>query len=389
MGFKKYLARIVKSVTFGLDYIWPKNPRILIFGSSMGLYPSGNAKALFEYITSISDSPFECYFFLRDGGLDHKYRKFVPFNLRTYFLFLRAKTILVTHGLYDIGRLHSCSKKKNIIVLWHGHSGPKADGYSSKNQTREQLLKMEKDARKITGFLVCSRLDAYMRAYSIVLHPRQILPLGYPRNDMLLNDNVPAKTIKQLLPNLPSFDQVLLYTPTWRDYEQTRLFPFDDFDSNALEKWLEEQNAILLLRAHVSDAVPVNESNRVRSLSFEICNEVNEILREINVIITDYSSITSDFLLLNRPIIYIPYDKVVFESKVGFCYGNYEFWTPGEKATTFAGFIKAAEAALRGQDGFSEQRKMINKLVNEYQSNNSAERVYEYLKEKLGLEEQN
>jgi len=385
MGFKKYLARILQRVTLWLDYIWPKNSRILIFGSSMGLYPSGNAKALFEYITGISDSPFECYFFLRDNHSNHRYRNFIPFNLKTYFLFLRAKTILVTHGLYDIGRLNSCSSKKNIIKLWHGRPGLKGDGYSSKNLTEEQLARLEKDDRKTTGFLVCSRMESFMRAYSNVLHPRQIIPLGYPRNDILLKNDAPSLTLKQVLPDLPEFDRVFLYAPTWRDYDQTKFFPFDDFDADYLENWLEKHNAILLLRAHISDSVPVGETKRIRSLSFDDCNEVNEILKDINVVITDYSSITADFLLLDRPIIYIPYDKDQFEARYGFCYSNFDFWTPGEKVTTFADFITAAQLALEGDDGFSEQRKLINQFVNEFQSKDSTERVYAYLREKLGF----
>ncbi len=385
MGIKTYLGKFLQKITFGLDYIWPKDPKILIFGSSMGRYPSGNAKTLFNYITAISDTPFQCYFFLRDGGPDDRYRRFVPFNLRTYFLFLRAKTVLVTHGLYDIGRLNSCSRKKNIIKLWHGRPGLKGDGYSSKNLTKEQLKKMEKDDRKTTAFLVCSRIESFMRAYSNILHPRQILPLGYPRNDELLKNDLPYRTLREVLPNLPDFDQALLYAPTWRDYEETKFFPFDDFDVDALEIWLEKRNAILLLRAHINESIPVSESERIRSLNFEECNEINDILKDISVVITDYSSITADFLLLDRPIIYIPYDKDEFEARYGFCYGNFEFWTPGEKVLTFVDFIRAAETALDSNDDYSEHRKMINKLVNEFQSNNSTERVYFYLKKKLGF----
>ncbi|MFW9801883.1 MAG: CDP-glycerol glycerophosphotransferase family protein [Candidatus Thorarchaeota archaeon] len=384
MVFRTNLARLFKIITQGLDYIWPKDPRILIFGSSMGLFPSGNAKALFNYITGNPDSPFHCHFFLRDCGPDSRYRRYTPFNLKTYLLFLKAKTVLITHGLYDIGRLNVCSKKKNIIKLWHGRPGLKGDGYSSKSSTREQLAELEREDRKTTAFLVCSRMESFMRAYSNVLHPRQILPLGYPKNDILLKDAPPPTTLRDIFPTLPDFEQALLYAPTWRDYAQTKFFPFDDFDAEALESWLEKRNAILLLRAHISDSIPVSESKRIRSLSFEDCNEITDILKEINVIITDYSSITADFLLLDRPIIYIPYDRNQFESRIGFCYGNFDFWTPGEKVYSFADFIQAANVALEGDDGYSEQRKLVNQFVNEFQSHNSTERVYTYLKRKLG-----
>ncbi|MFW9965283.1 MAG: CDP-glycerol glycerophosphotransferase family protein, partial [Candidatus Sifarchaeia archaeon] len=206
-----------------------------------------------------------------------------------------------------------------------------------------------------------------------------------PKNDILLKNEAPSKTLRQILPNLPDFEQALLYAPTWRDYDKTKFFPFDDFDAEALEKWLKKRSAILLLRAHISDSIPVSESERIRSLSFEECNEITDILKEINVVITDYSSITADFLLLDRPIIYIPYDKDKFESRFGFCYSNFEFWTPGQKVYSFISFIQALEIALEGDDGYSERRKWINQFVNEFQSSNSTERVYAYLKKKLGF----
>jgi CDP-glycerol glycerophosphotransferase (TagB/SpsB family) len=383
MRLKAYAAKVLQTVILMLDYIWPKDKRILIFGSSMGLYASGNAKALFDYITGIPDSPFRCYFFLRKAGSDPRHCSFVPFNIKTLLLFLRAKTVIITHGLYDIGRFHNCSNRKKVIQLWHGHFGPKSDGYSSKELRGVHLLDLEKTAKKTTWFLVCSRMDAYRRAYSNVLHPRQILPLGYPRNDILLSDSQYRTKLRDLLSNLPVFEKVLLYAPTWRSYAKTEFFPFPDFNAESLEDTLRKQKAILLLRPHINESILMKESERIRNLDFQKCNEINDILKDVDVVITDYSSITADFLLLDRPIIYIPYDIQEFESRVGFCYKNFEFWNPGETVSTFVEFINAIEDALQGRDRYSEQRKMVNQFANEYQTANSCERIYKHLKRVL------
>ncbi len=53
------------------------------------------------------------------------------------------------------------------------------------------------------------------------MNPEQILEIGYPRNDVLVNhanDEAYIQQIKENL-NLPSDKKVIMYAPTWRDDE--------------------------------------------------------------------------------------------------------------------------------------------------------------------------
>jgi len=368
-----------------VDLFFPKDCRILLFGSHAGRFVGGNSKALFDYIRSLPDSPFRCYFLTRRAPSGHDPDVLVtePLSLKTLLVFLMAKTVLVTHGLGDFHWLRF-SRRKYYVKLWHGRPGIKGDGYSLRRATREALAKVEKEARLTTAFLVCSKLEAYMRAFSNSLHARQILPLGYPRNDVLLRNSSPSGALRALFDDV-EFSTVVLYAPTWRDYSQTRFFPWADFDNSRFQEWLVKNNVLMLLRAHRNDSVPIPESERVRNLSFEICPEVTDVLPEVDILITDYSSIAADFLLLDRPIVYVPYDLDEFEQNVGFCYDDAELWMPGKVVDSFAGFLEALETALSGKDGFEDQRRRVNRLVNSYQHADSSRRVYEYLKKLLGM----
>jgi CDP-glycerol glycerophosphotransferase len=296
-------------------------------------------------------------------------------------LFLRAKTLLVTHGLSDIGRLRP-SSRKYVIYLWHGQ-GPKADGHASKAFNAKMLRKLDKSMENATAFLTCSRLDSYMRAYALALKPTQILPLGYPRCDYLLNQSLWSDIIPSLYSDLPQYDKVLLYAITWRKEGNALFFPFDDFTWKDLEYWCRDQKILLLIRPHVNverdEEREIPESRYIRSLTFEMLNDIMYILPKVDLLITDYSSIQTDFLLLNRPIVYIPYDLDEFRKTEGFCYPEYDFWSPGEKVNTFASFKGAVERGLIGDDAFEDQRLIVNKLVNEYQTPGATERVYRYL----------
>lgn len=360
-----------------MDYLWPKDSRILLFGSRSGANPSGNSKALFEYIQNLNDTPFECYFALAAESDNPRYIRIRHPSIKAIRLFLRAKTILMTNSLGDFGNFRP-SKRKNIIHLWHGQ-GPKADGYASRKFNKEMLRDSEYWHRYTTAFVTCSRLDSYMRAYAHALHPTQILPVGYPRCDYLLDKERWESKIPTIYSDLPDYERVVLYATTWRTDEVVRYFPFEDFTQNDLEKWCKDNKILMLIRSHDADSGKIEESLHVRNLSFAIQPDVAEILPEVDLLINDYSSIQSDFMLLDRPMIFVPYDLEKFLSLQDFCYPNYDFWCPGQKVYTFKDFKKAIEEAFRGNDPYTEQRELVNSLINEYQTPGATQRVYEYL----------
>jgi CDP-glycerol glycerophosphotransferase (TagB/SpsB family) len=292
----------------------------------------------------------------------------------------------MTHDIWDMGRLRP-SRRKYRIHLWHGHSGPKADGYVTKRFTKENLEDLDRNAPYITKFLATSRINLYFWAFAKALHPRQLLPMGFPRNDVLLKKDPREKILRNLLPDLPKNCKIILYAPTYRLYTETKFFPFDDFNRDNLESWMDQENVVILLRYHMGEEKPMHESERIRELGFDLCNEINNVLREIDLLVTDYSSISSDYMLLDRPIVYVAYDKELFEKHEGFCFGNYDFWTPGSKVHSYQEFKKEIEDALSGQDRYSERRRTINLLINEYQTDHSTEQVANFLLKFLANEE--
>jgi CDP-glycerol glycerophosphotransferase (TagB/SpsB family) len=366
-----------------LDFIWPKDSRLLIFGSRGGAYPAGNSKAVFEYIQTLSDTPFKCYYMLNHKSTDSQYLCNRHPSLKTIRIFLRAKTILMTNSMDDMANLRP-SHRKNVIHLWHGQ-GPKADGYATKKFTKEMLQDSDFWHQYTTAFVTCSRLDSYMRAYAHALHATQILPVGYPRCDYLLEKERWKTRIPSLFEDLPEYQKVVLYATTWRTDGAVRFFPFDDFSNSELEEWCDKHKILLLVRSHEGDKGEVEESSHVRNLSFKLQPEVDEILPEVDLLINDYSSIQSDFMLLDRPMIFVPYDMDKFLTLQDFCYPNYDFWCPGQKVYTFREFKNAIEQALFGDDPYAEQRRLVNGLINEFQTPGATQRVYDYLIELLGF----
>ena len=77
--------------------------------------------------------------------------------------------------------------------------------------------------------------------------------MGQPRNDGMFQPNDPALILSGIYPDIPEFERTVLYAPTFRDYGQVRLFPFDDFDLNRMEAFLEEHKMLLFIRTHIAE----------------------------------------------------------------------------------------------------------------------------------------
>ena len=60
------------------------------------------------------------------------------------------------------------------------------------------------------------------------------------------------------------------------------------------------------------------DNDRIKLCTNKEVVDVNTILPSIDMLITDWCSIEHDYILLNRPILYIPYDYHDFEKNNGF-----------------------------------------------------------------------
>ena len=108
------------------------------------------------------------------------------------------------------------------------------------------------------------------------------------------------------------------------------------------------------------------------------------MLGNFDILITDYSSIYFDYLLLNRPIIFIPLDLEEYAQTRGFLLEPYDFWAPGPKVTTVDALIDEIRKCLADPACYEEERVVVNNLINRFQDGNSSRRVWEEVLCKTG-----
>jgi len=243
---------------------------------------------------------------------------------------------------------------------------------------------------KTSFYPVASSIEASLISRCFLLDPRKIILVGHPRNDHLVN-GVNTGITNKILPNLPEYSKLILYCPTYRRNGSIRFFPFDDFDIDHLNRYLDENRIVILTRGHVQDDCISStfNSKRIIELGQNLVEEINDILPEIDILITDYSSIYFDYLLCNKPCIFIPYDRDEYERNVGFLFDDYDYWTPGRKVLTYDEFLRSIKEILSGTDIYKEKREEMRNIFHYHQNGDSGKKIMNLLNDSFSKEVRN
>ena len=342
---------------------------IWLFSSTDNSHYNYNSRYLFEYVKEnlpeitplfvINDSELR-------NSLSSKYGKqyFIETeSIQGIRQALSAGVWFTSAGLpaYGIG-LH---KKRLIINLWHGVPLKKIALLDPNLKKAARIYFKKIFSENYTCILTTSHELIPLMARSFAVSEDKIKVWGQPRNDGLFQKNDCHEILGQLFPDLPEYTKTVLYAPTFRDYGQVQLFPFKDFDQKQLEAFLDEKNMLLFIRTHVAEqgsAAPYL-GKRIRFLGNEQAEDVTGILNIFDCLITDYSSIYIDYLLTDKPMIFLPYDRQQYLDGRGMNF-DYDDVTPGPKPETFNDFLDALSPK---EDFWKSERTRVNRLFNEIQ----------------------
>lgn len=342
---------------------------IWLFSSTDNSHYNYNSRYLFEYVKE-NLPEITPLFVINDpelrNSLSSKYGKqyFIETeSIQGIRQALSAGVWFTSAGLPAYGTgLH---KKRLIINLWHGVPLKKIALLDPNLKKAARIYFKKIFSENYTCILTTSHELIPLMARSFAVSEDKIKVWGQPRNDGLFQKNDCREILGQLFPELPKYTKAALYAPTFRDYGQVQLFPFKDFDQEQLEAFLEEKNMLLFIRTHVAEqgsAAPYL-GKRIRFLGNEQAEDVTGILNIFDCLITDYSSIYIDYLLTDKPMIFLPYDRQQYLDGRGMNF-DYDDVTPGPKPETFNDFLDALSPK---EDFWKSERTRVNRLFNEIQ----------------------
>lgn len=219
-------------------------------------------------------------------------------------------------------------------------------------------------------------------AESFSVKKDKIKVLGEPRNEKIFSFKS-KNIIKNFFDNLPDYERLILYAPTFRDGYSTELFPFNNFEKKELEVFLKKNKLLLFIRTHPLEKKykEINSVNRVYYLNNDKVNDIMEIINIFDLLITDYSSIYIDYLLLEKPVIFLDYDRDKYLNNRGLNF-DYDKVTPGPKPKKFKEFLCEIYKLLNNHNYYKNERISAKNFFHEIK-NNSNKLILKEIKNKL------
>lgn len=371
-------ANLMKTMFARLTFRGEPSPECWVFSSVHNRTFNYNSSYLFLYVKEHCPE-IHPYYVMNDDKkreeLGEKYGKEYFLDGKTMagirkILSCKVWFTSTAPPLYGVG----FRKKYVILNLWHGIPLKKI-GMEQKNLswfTRKYYKYLFAD--NYEGVVTTSSHLVHIMSRSFLVEPERIKVWGQPRNDVLFSSNSEGKGLEEIFSGeLPPYEKVVLYAPTFRDHEPTQLFPFQDMDRECLCQWLEEKKIFLCIRLHLYDQTGYQwiqeldrTGSRIRFLNEDRTVDIMEALKEFDLLITDYSSIYMDYLLTGKPILFLPYDQEAYLKERGMNF-PYDQVTPGPKPKTFQEFLNSMEDLLYNHDGYVRQREFVNNFLNEIQ----------------------
>lgn len=106
----------------------------------------------------------------------------------------------------------------------------------------------------------------------------------------------------------------MLYAPTIRDTGGDAIHD-QILELESLNEFALGNNVVVIFKLHPIPLYNYNPDGLERIIWYTNVCDVYPLLPLVDVMITDYSSIYLDFILLNRPILFLLYDREKYESK--------------------------------------------------------------------------
>ncbi len=306
-------SNIINSVLSFFRLFIKIDNKMILFNSFGGKRYDDSPRCIFEYMKKNSRySDYKFYWGINDPKkCDIVGATVLKNNSIKYFYIALKSKYWITNSSIERG-LKFKNKGTVYINTWHGSAIKKIE----KDMQEDSSVRL-----KVTEpdyYFAQSKYDINIFSKAFGCSPKKILLSGLPRNDELVdNTHCNAIEIRKKL-KLPLDKKIILYAPTYREYEKDK-FGCVLIPPINLELWKKElaNEYCVLFRAHYEVNKVLNIKNDEFCKNVSDYENLNELLILSDILISDYSSIMIDYSILERPIFCYAYDYGTYLQKRG------------------------------------------------------------------------
>lgn len=262
---------------------------------------NGNLRAIHDYARMRPGSP-PVFFLTMDPAYCRALRaEGLPALLATHpgdmLELVSARVLVSDHGLHALSLLPGRSDMK-FVDVWHGipFKGFDADDFLIQHRYDEVW--------------VASPLLARMYVERFGFPAGIVQVTGYARTDRLVVNPLDPAAARRAL-GIPPERKVILFAPTWQqDDRQRDIFPFGTDEETFLQRmsaFCAAHGAVCVVRRHLNTTASAATARHAHVLCrpYEQYPDAEGVLLASDVLVCDWSSIAFDFLLLDRPVLFL------------------------------------------------------------------------------------
>jgi len=376
-----------------LSRLVPRSPNIWVFGAWYGNQYTDNTSYLYEYVKETKPD-IKAVWLTRNKHVLHNLRNTGDnvFNKNSIFGLWygsRAGVTFINCGYDDVNKY--CINRSFIVQCWHGIPLKRIKNDDTINENiqhpsiitliRNAILKLLPFLNERYHFIISSGSKVTERFESAFkINRSNIVETGYPRMDIILSEKSAYDKTKLRSFHDDTIEKFILYAPTHRGKGTGENDMLSHLDFEKFNRFLQKYKSIMLIKMHYYELDKIsfnsgNEHSHINLLNNQETNDINRILHHIDVLITDYSSIFYDFLVLDRPILFAPFDLDEYQKIDRELYEDYTNATPGPICKNWNEIQIQLEKYFSGGDTYQTERKKIFNHFFQYSDNHNSERI--------------
>lgn len=373
----------VRRLIFGLVFytlraVLPRDKNLVLFTADEGKGFSGNPKYLFLEAQKykqlhpvwITKNPDVYKAVAKEG-----YEVCMLNSREGLKLQMRAGTLIHTNSIKE-EFIYWAVGGATSINTWHG-VGLKRSWFRNKNSFSGKWMYAPPSLRRSWHmWWACTNMtrenyvigtseevdDYYPETYHVPMD--HVLMLGQARNDVFFDDSLEEGRLPEAFKN----GKVILYMPTHRDYGERKgkkESVGQDINYRKISAIMEKYGYTFVIKQHRFNTNAGMKNSRyphivdISKSNYDLDPQL--LLKYTDILITDYSSCYTDYLLLDRPVIFYCYDLDEYLDKWDLNF-DYDYVTPGPKTFDSDELIAELEKLLKGQDEYEAERQRVKRV---------------------------
>ncbi|MEY4618267.1 MAG: hypothetical protein RL101_453 [Actinomycetota bacterium] len=201
-----------------------------------------------------------------------------------------------------------------------------------------------------------------------------IIETGYPRNDRLSKiTGAQRQEIRELIGISDPSTYVVMYAPTWRDYNRSATGNWQSV--NFMDENIQLPEGFqMIYRGHTNTHAVHNAGVAGRAIDVTLYPDVTELYIAADVLITDFSSVMFDYTVTGKPIMFLAPDLERYRAERGF-YFDFEAMAPGPILNTDAEVLQTLGRIDQVSKDYEAKYRAWQQKFNSLEDGNAAKRV--------------